>query len=160
MHNLVFNEHYLLLIGILCIIFTWERYFSVKIPVHMYFWHLAIFLMHTYLPYLTNIVVTRRALTKVVENLNDWNWFYLCNILIFNKFRWKVELLTWYLNSSSRILDTLFSNLLKKHNWEYILTFWKNHNRVGNVCKGWPGYGVKCLCSRGRKWEREGSHFH
>ena len=25
------------------------------------------------------------------------------------------------------------------------------YTRVGNVCPGWPVYGVKCLCSRGRE---------
>jgi hypothetical protein len=24
-----------------------------------------------------------------------------------------------------------------------------------NICPGWPVYEVKCLCSRGREWERE-----
>ena len=34
------------------------------------------------------------------------------------------------------------------------------YTRVGNVCPGWPVYVVKCLCSRGREWGREGSHSH
>ena len=34
------------------------------------------------------------------------------------------------------------------------------YTQVGNVCPGWPIYDVKCLCSRGWKWGREGSLSH
>ena len=34
------------------------------------------------------------------------------------------------------------------------------YTQVGNVCPGWPIYDVKCLCSRGWKWGRKGSHSH
>ena len=34
------------------------------------------------------------------------------------------------------------------------------YTRVQNVWSGWPVYEVKCLCSGGQEWEREGSHSH
>ena len=42
--------------------------------------------------------------------------------------------------------------------WSKKLTFCKLlYTRVGNVYPGWPVYGVKCICSRGRESEREGA---
>ena len=34
------------------------------------------------------------------------------------------------------------------------------YTRDRNVCPRWPVYEVKCLCSRGREWGREGGHSH
>ena len=39
--------------------------------------------------------------------------------------------------------------------WCWVMPKTIRYTRVGNVCPGWPVYGVKCLCSRWQEWERE-----
>ena len=74
--------------------------------------------------------------------------------LKFQKARAKIEVvlaLPCWLSQFTVYLDTLKSKQIC-----HLLLY----TRVRNVCPGWPVYGVKHLCSRGREWKMEGSHSH
>ena len=59
-----------------------------------------------------------------------------------------------YLLQPPRFLLTAMASLGK-----YIMSSNYNYTRDRNVCQGWPFYKVKCLCSRGWEWGRQGDQF-
>ena len=69
-----------------------------------------------------------------------------------------------------RILISLWSGPIKSKSLSFFMDFSSNnltksrspmclliYTRVRNVCQGWPVYGVKCLCSRGRNERGRGA---
>ena len=101
------------------------------------------------------------------------SFFFLvyCSIMV----RWKYSILMWTLTSLTqfcacfdywhfKVLDICFSfrcKIVWLRNGSFAYPIMKRYyTRVGNVCPGWPIYGVKCLCSRGPEWKRVGSHSH
>ena len=59
-----------------------------------------------------------------------------------------------YLLQPPRFLLTAMASLGK-----YIMSSNYNYTRDRNVCQGWPFYGVKCFCSKGREWGKQGDHY-
>ena len=78
---------------------------------------------------------------KSFDITSSWNWKRILNLRILN-------------------CDTTYLATQLISEWNILIYVRIYLHCVANVQAVWPVYTVKCLCSRGWDWGREGSHSH